>query len=129
MSSPWASFTQDPRRPEAASLRASDRDRDVVLNVLGEAYADGRLRKDEHDERAAAATSARFLGELATPLLDLVPASPVRPRDGLALATPEELRSRAVRRWQAQRRDALTGLLIPLLCWGIWYFTSGHRRA
>ena len=33
------------------SLRASDNDRDQVATVLSTAYAEGRLTKDEHDER------------------------------------------------------------------------------
>ena len=125
-SSTWASFTQDPRRPEAAGLRASDRDRDVVLGVLAEGYADGRLTKEEYDERAAAASTAKTLGELPPVILDLVPpvAAPLV-RDELALATPEDLQAWAVRKWEAQRRQALSGFLVPtLICWAIWLFAG-----
>ena len=56
---PGRDFTEDPRRPDAAALRASDRDRDVVLGVLAEGYADGRLTKEEYDERAGAAVDGQ----------------------------------------------------------------------
>jgi len=35
----WDGFDHDPRTPDNAHLRASDRDRDVVLSLLGNAYA------------------------------------------------------------------------------------------
>ena len=87
---PWGQFTADPRRPESAPLRASDRDRDVVLGVLGEAYADGRLTKEEYDERSDRAAAARTLGDLPALIRDLVPD---RPATAHALATPEQRRA------------------------------------
>ena len=54
-----------------ARLRASDADRDRVLDVLGADAGDGRLTLAEHDERAGAALSARTLGELAALTADL----------------------------------------------------------
>ena len=108
-SGPWGQFTQDPRRPESRPLRASDRDRDVVLGVLAEAYVDGRLTKEEHDERAAATGAARTLGELPDLIDDLVPQQAAG------------LHERAVERWEAQRRQAVSGFLVPtLICWAIW---------
>ena len=118
--SPWSSFSQDPRRPESAGLRASDRDRDVDLGVLAEGYADGRLSKDEYDERAGATSAARTLGELPPLIVDLVPLSPPRTGD-LVHATPDELEAQAVRRWQHARREAINGVLfIAVICWTIW---------
>jgi hypothetical protein len=88
---PWTEFSSDPREPRSAALRASDRDREIVLGVLGDAYADGRLTKDEHDERLEAATAARTLGELPALIADLVPLAPPVRSDDLARATPDEL--------------------------------------
>ena len=48
----WERFSLDPRHPENARLRASDRDRDVVSDLLGTAYAEGRLTPEELDERS-----------------------------------------------------------------------------
>lgn len=124
-SAPWGSFTQDPRLPESAALRASDHDRDVVQGVLAEGYADGRLTKDEYDQRSGAATAAKTLGELPVIILDLVPQSTSRPGSDLALATGEQLHALAVRRWEERRRHALSTFLVPsLVLWTFWFLTS-----
>jgi hypothetical protein len=98
----------------------------VVLDVLAEGYADGRLDKDEYDERAERAARSKTLGELPDLIGDLVPVSGVRPGDDLTLATTEDLHRQAVEAWHAQRRRALAGLLggASLICWVIWIATS-----
>ena len=53
-------------------VRASDADRDRVLDLLRAAVGDGRLTADEFGERMEAALSARTLGELAVLTADLV---------------------------------------------------------
>jgi hypothetical protein len=53
-------------------MRASDADRDRVLDLLGTAAGEGRLTLAELDERLSAALSARTLGELAALTADLV---------------------------------------------------------
>lgn len=65
-------------RPQ--DLRASDADRDLVLSLLSEAAADGRLTMSEHAERSEHALSARTLGELVGLTADLAPPSgrPIR---------------------------------------------------
>lgn len=61
-------------------IRISDTDRDQVITVLSAAYAEGRLTKDEHDERLAAATSARTFDDLIPLTRDLVPLhTPIHP--------------------------------------------------
>ncbi|MFI6858598.1 DUF1707 domain-containing protein [Streptomyces sp. NPDC050421] len=55
-------------RPE---LRASDRERDQVVEILQVAAGDGRITPIELDERLDAALSARTLGELAGLTADL----------------------------------------------------------
>lgn len=54
-------------------LRASDVDRDRVVEVLNSAAGDGRLTMEELDERVTAALSARTLAELAELTVDLPP--------------------------------------------------------
>jgi hypothetical protein len=125
-STPWAEFSADPRDPATASLRASDRDRDVVLRVLAEAYADGRLTREEYDERADVAGRARTLGELPPLVTDLVPQAPAAPGNDLVLATPEELQRRAVEAYRASRRRAVSGLAsTTLVLTAIWFVLSG----
>ena len=58
------------RKP--SDLRASDDDRERVVEVLAAAVADGRLSLEEHSHRVERAYRARTLGELATLTADLV---------------------------------------------------------
>src|SRR5580658_4115755 len=66
----------DPPEPGPRSeMRASDTDRDRVIDVLRAAAGEGRLTPDEFEERMQAVLSARTFGELATFTADLPPAS------------------------------------------------------
>lgn len=65
-------MTQPPDEHHLA-MRASDLDRTRVAELLDEAYADGRLDREEHDERAASAITARTLGDLSVLTRDLDP--------------------------------------------------------
>jgi hypothetical protein len=60
----------------AGSLRASDADRDQVAGLLGAAYAEGRLTREEHDERLAHLLTARTFEDLIPLTSDLVPLEP-----------------------------------------------------
>jgi hypothetical protein len=71
--------------PEPA-LRASDDDRDTVLQALERHLAAGRLHLDEFDQRSTAALAAVTLGDLTRltsdlPALNGEPARPVEPVD------------------------------------------------
>jgi hypothetical protein len=62
-----------PDRPHPhAHLRASDTDRDQVVDVLRDALMSGRLSQDEHSERLEQTLQARTLGELEPITRDLV---------------------------------------------------------
>lgn len=76
-------------------MRASDADRDRVMDVLREAVGDGRLTAEEFEERLEAAMSSRTFGELAELTADLV-AGPVPPAPSGAAAAPaaDEIRIR-----------------------------------
>jgi hypothetical protein len=74
---------------EPSGMRASDADRDRVLDVLREAAAEGRLTPDELDERMGAALAARTLGELATLTADLPAGQPEPDWLPAASAPPE----------------------------------------
>lgn len=64
------------RRP---ALRASDADRERVVDILRTAAGEGRLDVDELDERVSAAYTIRTLTELEALTLDLVPAGHGQP--------------------------------------------------
>jgi hypothetical protein len=77
--------------PGSPALRASDADRDRVIEVLRAAVADGRLDQAEFDERLGAALAARTIDALAPLTADLIaaPGSDVAHMPQLAL-TPAE---------------------------------------
>jgi hypothetical protein len=52
-------------------LRASDTDRDRAVDVLKSAFAEGRLTKDEYDDRMTRIFTARTYGELGVLTSDL----------------------------------------------------------
>jgi hypothetical protein len=60
--------------PSSPALRASDADRDRVIEVLRAALADGRLDRAEFDERLDAALAARTIDALAPLTADLIAA-------------------------------------------------------
>ncbi|WP_406051450.1 DUF1707 domain-containing protein [Kribbella sp. NBC_00889] len=60
------------RQNPHARLRASDTDRDQVVDVLREALMSGRLSQDEHAERLEQTLQAKTLGELEPITSDLV---------------------------------------------------------
>lgn len=60
------------------SLRASDADRDSVAAVLTTAFAEGRITREEHDERLDRVMAARTFDDLIPVTADLVPTSPPR---------------------------------------------------
>jgi hypothetical protein len=54
------------------NLRASDADRDQVATLLSTAYAEGRLTRDEHDERTDQLMKAKTFDDLIPITSDLV---------------------------------------------------------
>jgi len=57
------------------SIRASDQERESVVDVLRDAFTEGRLTFDEFEERTAAAYGAKTWAELRVLTADL-PAGP-----------------------------------------------------
>ncbi len=60
------------QQPEdRGGLRASDADREHVAELLGRAFAEGRLSTEEHSERLEAVYAAKTMGELRPLVADL----------------------------------------------------------
>ena len=115
----WQRFELDPRLPDHAPLRASDRDRDVVLDALSGAYAEGRLDRDELDERTSAVREVRVLGDLAPLIADVAPST--APPHRTPVVPSADLHAEAVRRFEQRRHSALWAFLVPtLVCWAIF---------
>jgi len=66
------------------NLRASDADRDQVATLLSTAYAEGRLSREEHDERIDQLMAAKTFDDLLPITRDLVIVGPPAP-----VATPQ----------------------------------------
>jgi hypothetical protein len=86
-------------------FRASHADRDRVIDLLKAAFAQGRLTKDELDERLGQALAARTYAELAALTADLHPGLP-----GVQLERKPAVPRRAVGRGVA----ALAALLLAI---------------
>jgi Domain of unknown function (DUF1707) len=71
--------TIPPPQESPPRLRASDADREEVVETLLDAIARGLLTLQEGDERVAAAYAARFLDELPALTADLPPAPAAAP--------------------------------------------------
>jgi hypothetical protein len=56
----------------SGNLRASDADREQVANLLSTAYAEGRLSREEHDERVDQLMRAKTFDDLVLITRDLV---------------------------------------------------------
>jgi hypothetical protein len=118
----WHRFEHDPRDPAYAGVRAGDRDRAVVHDVLAEAYAEGRLDRDELDERTAAVDTAKTYADLLPPIRDLTADSSSTP----ASSSRADLERSAAAYYRDKLRETFFEFLIPnLICWAIWFMT-GH---
>jgi Domain of unknown function (DUF1707) len=119
----WRRFEHDPRDPAYAGVRASDRDRAVVHDALAEAYAEGRIDRDELDERTTQVDAAKTYGDLVPPLQDLMVDAAVPALDA---SSRQDLQRKAVAHYRDTLREAFMAFLIPnLICWAIWFMT-GH---
>jgi DNA-binding PadR family transcriptional regulator len=105
-------------------IRSSDADRERATARLGDHYAEGRLTREELDERVMAALSARTAGDLRRVMADLPAPTPV-PQQARTLpsaAGPRKVPARHGRRILALAALALLGtLLIP---GGEWPFLA-----
>ena len=121
----WESFRLDPRQPGNASMRASDADREIVRGVLADAFADGRLTREEYDDRLNTLYGSRTLGEVSSLLTDLVPLDgpPMAPAPLLRA----DYRTRGARKWRKDVEESLAAFLVPsLICTVIWIAAAGR---
>ncbi len=120
----WESFRLDPRQPGNASMRASDADREIVRTVLADAYADGRLTREEYDERQNTLYGSRTLGEVSSLVTDLVP--PDGPAAVPAPLRPADLRTQGARKWRKEVEESFAAFLVPsIICTVIWIAAAG----
>jgi hypothetical protein len=121
----WESFRLDPRQPGHASMRASDADREIVRAVLADAYADGRLTREEYDDRLNTLYGSRTLGEMPSLVTDLVPSDD--PPTASAPPLAAELRTRGARKWRKDVEESFAAFLVPsIVCTVIWIAVTGR---
>jgi hypothetical protein len=120
----WESFRLDPRQPQNAPMRASDADREIVRGQFADAYADGRLSREEYDDRLNALYDSRTLGEFPALVADLVP--PDSPAPAPRPRPDADLREQGARKWRKDVEESLAGFLVPsIICTVIWIVASG----
>ncbi|NNG20641.1 DUF1707 and DUF2154 domain-containing protein [Naumannella sp. ID2617S] len=112
-------------------LRASDADRTQVLDLLSAAYAEGRLTREEHEERSGLAHQARTFDDLVPLTRDLVPLHSPLPQHRLNSANPSNQQSPnlpAVRpEAGAPDSETLVGILGGSTRKGIWHVRRQTR--
>ena len=106
-------------------ILASDKERESVVDVLREAYTDGRLTLDEFEERTSTAYAARTWGDLRELTVDL-PVEPVLGAD-LPQRHPGSQSAghgvvQAAGRPRRSGRDRPLGRLLPVVF--IWIMIS-----
>jgi hypothetical protein len=99
-------------------IRASDQERESVVDVLRDAFTDGRLTFDEFEERTAAAYAAKTWGQLWELTADL----PAQPQLGADLnhrpqADPSQPVPAAIRSRRAGRGRPFDRVLPVLFVW------------
>jgi Domain of unknown function (DUF1707) len=96
-------------------IRASDQERESVVDVLRDAYAEGRLMLDEFEERTSAAYSARTWADLHELTADL-PAEPLLGADLDHRSQAGQPQSAPLARGPYRaRRERPFGHLLPIL--------------
>ncbi len=83
---------------EHGKMRAADADRDRIAGILGKAYSEGRLSRQEYEARLDSALSARTYADLAGVVADLPVAQPAVPDPATAamVTTPARTNGLAI---------------------------------
>ena len=108
-------------------IRASDFDRENVVEILREAYSTGRLTMAEFDERTTAAFAAKTWGDLRKLTTDLpqqakLELSHPEPEHNAATSSPRPLPA-------GRSRRRLSPMLPILMVWVTVALTTGHPAA
>jgi len=106
-------------------IRASDKERESVVDVLRDAYTDGRLTLEEFEERTSAAYASKTWPELRELTCDL-PVEPVLGADlsqtHLRLQSAEQQAMPPAGRPRQPGRDRPLGRLLPVVF--VWIMIS-----
>lgn len=113
---------------EPGLMRASDADRDEVLERLRSAHVEGRLDHEELTDRAGTALAARTVGALAALTADLPP--PGVPRRAVTATPPAPAAGvgSAVASPDGHRANPAGMVVLAVICFtvGVTVLTGGH---
>lgn len=112
----WKGFSADPRKRTNATFRASDSDRAIAADLLGDAFAAGRLDHEEYDDRLTAAMNARQIGEFLPLLSDVYLPSG-------ATSGTQKPATRSPQNQQGLRATINTWLVVALITNVVWLAT------
>lgn len=105
------------------ALRASDADRERVCAQLREAYAEGRLRQDEFQERTDQALAARMVADLA-PLTADLPDPPPQPSESRLPPPQGEPDAATLARRHELRKIWTAWASAAILLTAVWVLTA-----
>jgi len=115
---------------EDPQLRAGDADRDDVVAVLREAFAEGRLDQAEFEDRLGRAQIAKTYADLSVLTADLPPISATGSFDASAAsaASITEATAQSVAKAEKERRDMKSawaswlgvGVLVNIIWFATW---------
>jgi len=113
--------------PAGGGLRASHADREQVIEVLKDAFAQGRLTQDELDTRAGQAFASRTYAELATLTADLPGRSAAaKPAAKAAAKPPAGPAGTPARTLATAARRSGICMLVPLALVGVLALTNAQ---
>jgi hypothetical protein len=102
-------------------MRASDADREIVRAMLADAFADGRLTREEYDDRLNTLYDSRTLGEVSSLVTDLVPLDGPPMAPAPLLRADIDMRTRGARKWRKDVEESFAAFLVPsIICTVIW---------
>jgi len=105
---------QDPAAAGRGRLRASDADREQVIDMLKNAFVHGRLAKDELGARTGRALAAQTHADLAALTTDIPPVPPVLPVPPVPTAARPERPPVPARRRPLARAAARSGVCLSI---------------
>jgi len=107
-------------------MRASDADREIVRTMLADAFADGRLTREEYDDRLNTLYGSRTLGEVSSLVTDLVPLDGPPMAPAPLLRADIDMRTRGARKWRKDVEESFAAFLVPsIICTVIWIAVAG----
>jgi hypothetical protein len=106
-----------PQQAQRAEVRIGDSEREHAVSALGEHYLAGRITKEEYDERAAAAWTAKTASQLQPLFWDLPVQQKPAPQQ-----PPKQQRSRSRTRRRGVPFPLLVGVVVLLAVLGVpWW--------